>query len=61
MGGPGSITGSNATVWLVSTHHGMSLLKINRILWDSTGNWRVSQQFTTVAFSYLNVPVSLLF
>jgi hypothetical protein len=60
MGGQGSFTGSNATVWVVSTHHGISLLIINPILWDSNGNCRVSQQSTAVTFSDLIVPVSLL-
>jgi hypothetical protein len=32
MGCPCLITGSNATVWIVWTHHGISRLEINRIL-----------------------------
>jgi hypothetical protein len=37
IGGLGSITGSNATVCVVSTHHGISHLKINRSLRESKG------------------------
>jgi len=61
MGGQGLITGSSATVFIVPTHQGISNIKINRILWESKGNYRVSQYSTTVTFSYIIVPSSFLF
>jgi phosphosulfolactate synthase (CoM biosynthesis protein A) len=60
IGDPGSITESNTTVRVVSTHHGISHLKINRILWESKGNCHVSQHSTTVTFSDLILSSSLL-
>jgi len=61
MASPGSITGCNATEWVVSTHHVISRIKIKSILWESKGNCRVFQHSTTVTFSNLIVPTSLLF
>jgi len=60
LGGQGLITASSATLWIDSTHHGISYLKINPILWELKGKCRVSQYSTTVTFSYLSVPSSFL-
>jgi len=60
VGRQGLIAASSATLWIVSTHHGIAYLKINRNLWELKGKCSVSQDSTTITFPYLSVPSSLL-